>query len=145
MSSGGQSLPAFGGSASSGLPSMNPLRGFGSPVVQALQKPAAPQGPQTQPPATQAPMAAPAQSATSTAPQQQPMQRPMLNDVQRQQMQQYRDYQQEQFSNWQSQQAPIYENTDIDVGITGSGGRRAAAPMSLQDMRGLWRNKGAWR
>jgi hypothetical protein len=73
------------------------------------------------------------------------MQRPMLNDVQRQQMQQYRDYQQEQFSNWQSQQAPIYENTDIDVGITGSGGRRAAAPMSLQDMRGLWRNKGAWR
>lgn len=67
------------------------------------------------------------------------------NDVQRQQMQQYRDYQQEQFGNWQRQQAPIYENVDsIDVGITGVGGRREAAPMSLQEMRGLWR-RGNWR
>lgn len=142
MSSGGQSLPAFGGSASSGLPSLSPMRGFGSsPVVQALQKPAALQGPQTQPPATQVLSSPQTQPLAPSAPQQ-----PMLNDVQRQQMQQYRDYQQEQFSNWQSQQTPIYENTDIDVGITGSGGRRAAAPMRLEDMRNLWRgNRGPWQ
>jgi hypothetical protein len=137
MSSGSQ---PFGGGNSTGLPSMTPFRGFGSPVVQALQKPAAPQGPQTQPPAPQTPLAPQTQPAAPAGPM-----RPMLNDVQRQQMQQYRDYQQEQFGNWQRQQAPIYENVDsIDVGITGVGGRREAAPMSLQEMRGLWR-RGNWR
>jgi hypothetical protein len=147
MSSGSQ---PFGGGNSTGLPSMSPFRGFGSPVVQALQKPAAPQGPQTQPPATKAPLAPQTQPTASAGPMQPmglgrpPVQNRQISDVQRQQMQQYRDYQQEQFGNWQRQQAPIYESTEIDAGITGSGGLRAAAPMSLQEMRGLWR-KGAWR
>ncbi len=130
MSSGRQQMPQFGGTS---LPTMS----FGqSPVANALSKPAPLQAP-TLP--TEMP-----QTQPQTRPQQ-PMQRPMVSDVQRQQMQQYRDFQQSQFEDWRRQQAPIYENVDsIDVGITGVGGRREAAPMSLQDMRGLWR-KGAWR